>query len=95
MFVRAYKKHSLEKIEERKEKMGDSYKPFEAGERFDEYQSKHDLKQPRILKSGKDLSVDTYEIDACCDKYIYKKFEDSKPIINHKSTIWIGYRFPK
>jgi hypothetical protein len=84
--IRTWKKHSEKKISDRKQKMGDKYKPFEADYRFAVYQSKYVAKASYINNK---TNVNTNECDllVAIDKYEYEGFT------NHKSVMWLSYRY--
>jgi hypothetical protein len=84
--VRCWRKHSQEEIDARKRSQGDKYKPFEADSRFSKYHSKHTNKMPYINEKGK-MNVKDCDFLAAYDKYEYEGF------VNHKTCIWISYRF--
>lgn len=84
--IRCYKQHSKKDIDERKETQGTNYKPFEADWRFREYDSNHTLKTSYI-NNKREIEINNCELLAAFDKYEYDKF------VNHRSCIWISYRF--
>jgi hypothetical protein len=84
--IRTWKKHSEKDISDRKQRMGDKYLPFEADNRFREYDSRHNMKIPYINNK---TNVNTNECDllVAIDKYEYEGFT------NHKSVMWLSYRY--
>jgi hypothetical protein len=83
--VRTYRKNSETEMQERKDKMGENYKPFENDWRFRQYEANHNQNMPYLNYP----KIEQYECQlyGCNDRYIYEEY------INPKHRIWLSYRF--
>lgn len=84
--IRSWKTHSEDKIEKRKEKQKDKYKPFEADYRFCEYDSAHRTSNPYINNKA-EMNIFNCELLVAFDKYTYEGF------VNHKTVVWLSYKY--
>lgn len=84
--VRCWKRKTKEEIDERIKNQNSNYKPHEDDWRFSNYDSNHTVKSP-YLNDKRHINTNQCEVYAAYDKYEYKGF------VNHKSCIWISYRF--
>lgn len=86
LHVRTWKKHTQEEIADRNAELGGDCEPFESTYRFREYHSKHTIKEPYINNKAA-MQAKTCEILVAYHKYEYKGFT------NHKSRIWLSYKY--
>jgi hypothetical protein len=84
--MRRYSKHTVDEIEQRKQKMGDKYKEFESDYRFDSYNGYHNQDKPYINNKNA-IDINECELLCCLDKYSYNG------CINATHTFWISYRY--
>jgi len=80
--IRTYK-NTEEKIQERKQKMGDDYIPVENRWRFKEFDSKHKNNLP--YSATDKLAAGECELYTAYDRYEYDGF------VNQKTTMWMCY----
>lgn len=84
--IRVWKTHTEEEIQERMNKYGAKYTPFEADSRFREYDANHRTKQPYINNKSK-MMVNDCDFLAAYDKYQLGDFK------NTTNVFWLSYRY--